>query len=126
LAWIEAVEDATLIGFIERRSDTYDERARQLSMLLPHREEDTTLLARALEAADYSEEGADDAIAGLAIDASDKIREAARDLSSIKARVTRWLDPRPTLQAWRSARSAQQRRITTVSTADHEPDHELV
>ena len=46
LAWIETVEDARLVGYEERASDTYFERAHHLATALPGAEDAAFVLAR--------------------------------------------------------------------------------
>jgi transglutaminase-like putative cysteine protease len=122
LAWVEAMEDAALVGFRERPSDTYAERAELLGVLLPTAIPSAQALARTRELADYSPEGAGEAEVEAAAAASADVGAAARELAPRSARVRRWLDPRPTVNAWRRDRVALVRRIDTVATGSH--DHE--
>jgi transglutaminase-like putative cysteine protease len=126
LAWIEASEGASMVGFGERSSDTYDETARRLADALPQVEEPAAVLARARETADYSPDGAAGPEVDAATAASGEITAAAWSAAPYGERLRRWLDPRPELKAWRRSRAAGQRRITTVTTTDHEPERELV
>jgi transglutaminase-like putative cysteine protease len=126
LAWVEASEGASMVGFHERTSDTYDEQARRLTEVLPEVEGPAAELARARETADYSPDGAADAEVVAATDASGEIRAAAWASAAYRERVRRWLDPRPELRAWRRARTAGQRRITNVAATEPESQRELV
>jgi transglutaminase-like putative cysteine protease len=128
LAWAEAVEEAALVGFTEVRSDTFDERAARLAAALPERDvaDDAMRLARQLEVATYSPDGADDLAAELAEEAAAAVGAAARAASTRRRRVLRWLDPRPHVRSWRQGRALRQRRITTTVRADLEAERQLV
>jgi hypothetical protein len=126
LAWTETVEDARLVGYEERASDTYFERAHHLATALPGGEEAAFVLARAREAATYSAEGASDDDASAAQAASDKLRELARAQTPWFRRVGRWIDPRSLVRVWRRDHAARQRRITLTARGDLEQERELV
>jgi transglutaminase-like putative cysteine protease len=116
LAWAEASEEAALLGFVERASDTYDERAQRLAEVLPTATASAEGLARARERADYSPTGATDADAELAARSADDLIAAVRELTPLGVRVRRWLDPRPPLGAWRRTRAGLRRRIEAAPT----------
>jgi transglutaminase-like putative cysteine protease len=126
LAWVEAMEDAALIGFQERASDTYAERADRLGDALPTATDSAHALARARETADYSPDGAAEPEVLAAAEAAGQIATVARSLASRSALIGRWLDPRPQLAAWRHARATGRRRIATVATADSDSDRPLL
>ena len=126
LAWIEAAEDAGMVGFRERASDTYAEQADDLSEVLPSADAAARALARAREAAEFSAGGAAEPDVVAATAAATEIGVAARAAAPRSVRVRRWLDPRPPLRTWRRARSGTQRHITTVATGDLESERELV
>ncbi len=126
LAWRESVESAALVGFAERPSDTYLERARQLARALPTTQVAVLTLARRMEAAAYSADGADDDDAEVAQAAARDISAAVRDVSSRKNRARRWFDPRSLVQAWRQGHSRRQRHITLTARGDLEQERELV
>jgi transglutaminase-like putative cysteine protease len=126
LAWIEAVEGAQLVGFRERPSDTYAERAAHLAEVLPTATLPAEALALARERADYSPEGAGPAEVASAEAASADVVAAARELTPRSARVLRWLDPRQPLTVWRHARAAQRRQIATVASGSRDLDLERV
>ena len=126
VAWLEAAEGASMVGFHERSSDTYDEQARRLTEVLPEVEASAAELARARETADYSPDGAAAAEVTAAAAAAGEITAAAWAAASYRERLRRWLDPRPELRAWRRARTAGQRRITTVATTESESERDLV
>jgi hypothetical protein len=128
LAWTEAVEEAALVGFHEVRSDTYDERAQRLAAMLSDEAvaSGASCLARQLEEAAYSADGADELGAELAEEAAAAVGAAARAASSRTTRVMRWLDPRPYARTWRRGRALRQRRITTTVRADLEAERQLV
>jgi transglutaminase-like putative cysteine protease len=119
LAWIEAAEDAGMVGYQGRPSDTYAEQAERLADVLPGAGAPAEVLARAREAADYSPAGADEATAASA-------GTAAMAVATLGAKVRRWLDPRPELRAWRRARTRTQRQITTIDLLEGDADRELV
>jgi transglutaminase-like putative cysteine protease len=116
LAWAEAAEEAALLGFAERPSDTHGERARRLGEVLPTAIASAEALARARERADYSSAGASDADVELATTAADDLIAAVRELTPTSRRVRRWFDPRPQLAAWRRSRTGQRRRIEAAPT----------
>jgi transglutaminase-like putative cysteine protease len=120
LAWVEAVEEAQLVGFRERASDTYAERAEHLAEVLPTAMASAEALARARELADYSPSGADDDDVATARSASADLVSAARELAPRSALLLRWLDPRPPLAAWQRDRSADRRQIATVATGSRD------
>jgi hypothetical protein len=126
LAWVEALEDAALVGFRERASDTYAERADRLSEMLPTATASALALARARETSDYSPDGAAEQEAVAAAHAAEQIAVVARSLASRPALVGRWLDPRPQLLAWRRDRGTDRRHIDTVATADSDSDRPLL
>ena len=122
LAWVEAMEDAAMTGFRELPSDTYAERAELLGDALPTAAESAVALARARETSEYSPAGAAEAEVATADDASRHIGAVAREVAPRSARLRRWLDPRPQLQAWQREQAAGRRQIATVSTADSESE----
>jgi hypothetical protein len=126
LAWAEAVEEAELVGFRERPSDTYAERAGHLADVLPTATASAEVLALARERADYSPEGASDADVAAAAAASADVVGAARELAPRGARVRRWLDPRPPITAWRRQRAAQRRQIATVAQGSRDVELDRV
>lgn len=126
LAWVEAMEEAALIGFREHPSDTYAERADRLADALPMATVSALALARARETADYSPAGASQPDAQVATDAAEQIVVVARSLAGRTALIGRWLDPRPELQAWRRRRGSRRRQIATVATADSDSDRPLL
>ncbi len=126
LAWLESVEDAALVGFVERASDTYDERSRALAELLPDASHAAGALARAIETASYTADGADQADADAARAAATEIGAAANEGASWPVRISRWFDPRPQLRAWRRTRAREHRHITTVATGERDYERELV
>ncbi len=126
LAWIESVEDAGLLGYEERASDTYFERAHHLAAALPGAEDAAFALARAREAAAYSAAGASEDDARAAQAASDELRELAREQTPWLRRVGRWIDPRSLVRVWRRDHAARQRRITLTARGDLEQERELV
>jgi transglutaminase-like putative cysteine protease len=127
LAWVEAVEDASLVGFHDRASDTHAERAARLAGVLEAATGPAIVLARASETADYTLGGAGAAEVDAAVAAAAQIGAAARAVAPLPVRVRRWLDPRPPLRAWRRSRTGQQRRITMrVDTGEHGNEPELV
>ena len=87
---------------------------------LPAAELPATALARSRETADYSPDGAAEPEVVSATEASAEIGAAAWAAAPYSARLRRWFDPRPELRAWRRARTAAQRRITTLASTDHE------
>ncbi len=116
LAWVEAMEDAALVGFRERLSDTYAERAELLGELLPTALDSARSLSRTRELADYSPEGAGEPEVAAAAAASNDVGAVARELAPRGALVRRWLDPRPPIATWRRDRAALARHIDTVAT----------
>lgn len=117
LAWQEVEESADMLGYAKAPSDTLQERVVRLTALL-HDDVSRTnaaALAHRLEVATYSAHGADELDAELAEEASADVRRAAIEAASRKARIVRWLDPRPTLRLWRSGRPAHRQIITTAS-----------
>ncbi|MDQ2648190.1 MAG: DUF3488 and transglutaminase-like domain-containing protein [Actinomycetota bacterium] len=123
LAWTEASEEAALVGFTSRSSDTYAERARHLADTVPPAADEALHLARLIEAAHYTPEGAPPTAVDEAWHDSSAVQRSARSLASWRSRVLRWLDPRPPLRTWRAERVAGQRRITTVPTAERGTEH---
>jgi transglutaminase-like putative cysteine protease len=126
LAWVEASEDARMVGFHERASDTYAEQADRLSDLLPPADGPARALARSRERADFSPDGAAEVEVEMATEAAAEIGAQASAAAPLTVRIRRWLDPRPQLRGWRRARSRTQRQITTVATGDLESERELV
>jgi transglutaminase-like putative cysteine protease len=126
LAWLESVEEAALVGFHERPSDTYFERAHHLSAALPEAEGAAFALASRLEAGTYSAEGAVEEDAEVALTAAEDIRAATREQAALFVRVRRWFDPRSLVQGWRRDHTARQRRITLTARGDLEQERELV
>ncbi len=122
VAWAEAVEDAGLLGFRERASDTYPERADRLGDVLPGAAAPALALAFARETAEYSPQGADQAEVDAAHAAAAQIGGAVRAVATRQAWLRRWLDPRPALRAWRQARSSRRRHITTLAATPAEPE----
>ncbi|MDP1819302.1 MAG: DUF3488 and transglutaminase-like domain-containing protein [Acidimicrobiales bacterium] len=126
LAWRESIEAGALVGFVERASDTYDERASDLVGHLPAAEGSATTLVRALEASDYSAEGAGDSEAEAATTSAAEIGDLAVQQASRGAILRRWFDPRPPLQAWRRERRSAHRHITMVPTGERDVARDLV
>ncbi len=126
LAWLESVEDAATVGFQQRPSDTYPERAHRLSAVLPAAEQAAFTLAGRLEAAHYSAEGAGPDDATTAWEAADEIAAATRSGTTRRQRIRRWLDPRTLVRDWRHGHTARQRRITLTARGDLEQERELV
>lgn len=126
LAWLESVEEAAVIGFTERPSDTYLERARRLAAAVPGAGEAAFRLADRLEAGTYSAEGANAEDADGARMAAEEIREATRQAAPRAAWIGRWLDPRRLLRGWRQGHGARRRRITLTARGDLEQERELV
>ncbi len=126
LAWLESVEEAAGVGFQQRPSDTFFERAHHLSAALPDAEAAAFTLAARLEGALYSAEGADEDDAATSWQAADEIGEAARAAMSRVQRVRRWIDPRTLVRDWRLGHTARQRRITLTARGDLEQERELV
>lgn len=125
LAWIEASEEAAMLGFEERASETFDERAARLGALMPDVTDHAAALARRLEVAAYSEEGADELDAELAEESGLALVVAARCAVPRSARLTRWLDPRPALRRRKIGQQAHM-RITTTVRGDLEVERQLV
>jgi len=126
LAWLESVEEAAVVGFHERPSDTYFERAHHLAAALPEAEGAAFALAGRIEAGTYSAEGADEEDAVVALAAAEEIRVATRAQAPLLVRVRRWFDPRSLVQGWRRDHTARQRRITLTARGDLEQERELV
>ncbi len=126
LAWLEAAEAAVLLGYHEDPSDTFGERADRLGVLLP---DDVAAQAGALawrmEVAAYSAAGADELDAELAEESSAVLVASVRSMADRRARILRWIDPRPWLHSWRRG-LLRQRRITTTVRGDLEAERELV
>ena len=123
LAWVEAVEDATLVGFRDS-SQRHACGARRPPGRCPgagHRAGDRARAAS--ERADYAPGGAGSLEVDAAVAAAAQIGAHARAVAPLPTRVRRWLDPRPPLQAWRRSRAGRHRTITTrVDTVDHEAE----
>lgn len=126
LAWRESVEVAAVMGFEERPSDTYFERAHHLAQSLPDAEDAVFTLAIRLEAANYSAEGAGEDDATAAQTAAADIRTVTQRVAPRAARLGRWFDPRPLVRSWRRDHSLRQRRITLTAHGDLEQERELV
>jgi transglutaminase-like putative cysteine protease len=126
LAWTEAVEAASVTGFLERPSDTYVERALRLGEAVPGGADAALTIAARLEVGIYSAHGADLDDAAVAWAASEEIRDAVKDQTSTWDRLRHAFDPRWLLRAWRTERSASQRRITLTPRGDLEAQRELV
>jgi transglutaminase-like putative cysteine protease len=126
LAWVEAAEDAALVGYQTRASDTSAEQADRLTEVVPGAGAAAGVLARARETADYSPDGADEQTATAATSAAAAIHTAVMAAAPLGAKARRWLDPRPDLRAWREARRRTQRQITTIDLAEGDADRELV
>jgi transglutaminase-like putative cysteine protease len=126
LAWLESAENAAIVGFQQRPSDTYFERAHHLSAVLPEAEDAAFALASRLETALYSEDGAVPDDATTAWESADEISAAARARTTRRHRLRRWLDPRTLVQDWRRSHTARQRRITLTARGDLEQERELV
>lgn len=120
LAWVEASEAAELVGFSQAPSQTYAERARHLADDLPATASESLQLARLIEAAHYAPVGVDDAAVEAAWQASEAVARDAWSQTSWTGRARRWLDPRPTVRAWRVDRAGHQRQITTLATGDRD------
>lgn len=120
LAWVEAMEEAELIGYRERASDTYAERARHLGAALPSAGAGAAAMAEARDRSDYAPEGAGPEEVVLATQGAAAVTAAVREVVTGWARLLRWLDPRPALRTWRQERSSSRRRIATVTST--EPD----
>lgn len=126
LAWLESVEEAAAVGFQERPSDTYFERAHHLAAALPEAQSAAFALAGRLEAGTYSAEGADEDDAAAAQAAAEEIRAATRAVTPRLTLVRRWFDPRSLVRGWRRDHTARQRRITLTAHGDLEQERELV
>ena len=126
LAWTEASEEATLVGFASAQSETYAERARRLADTLPAAATEALQLARLIEAAHYTPDGPEATAVDEAWANSDAVRRTARANASWRSRSVRWFDPRPSIRAWRTERLAGQRRITTVPTGTRDTERVLV
>lgn len=128
VAWVEAMEDAALVGFRERPSDTYPERAERLGEALPSAGAGAQALAQARERAEYSPEGAGPEEVTLADQGAAAVASASRAAATRSSQVRRWLDPRPQVQVWRRSRAVARRTIatTTATGSEHEPERALV
>ncbi len=126
LAWQEAAEGAGVAGYEERPSDTYVERATRLAGVVPDAAPAAFTLARCLQEATFSAEGADEDGAQTALDASRDVAAAVRGAIPLPQRVLRWFDPRTLLGDWRRGHTARQRRITLTARGDLEQERELV
>jgi transglutaminase-like putative cysteine protease len=126
LAWTESVEDAALVGYEERSSDTYVERAHRLAAALGGGAEAARTLARCRERAAYSPLGAEAGDAEAARAAAEELRTLALAQTSRTARLRRWIDPRTLVAGWRRDHTARQRRITLTARGDLEQERELV
>jgi transglutaminase-like putative cysteine protease len=126
LAWTEASEEASLVGYESSPSETYAERARRLADTVPAAGTEALHLARLIEAAHYTPDGAPSAAVADAWADSATVQRSARDQATWRSRVVRWFDPRPPLRAWQAERLAGQRRITTVPTGERTTDGVLV
>ena len=128
VAWVEAMEDAALIGFHERSSDTFPERAERLGETLPSARAGARSLAQARERAEYSPDGAGPAEVALADQGAAAVASATRAVATRSSRLRHWLDPRPELRAWRRSRAVGRRTIatTTATGSEHEPERPLV
>ena len=126
LAWTEAVEAAAIVGFEERPSDTYVERALRLGEAVPAAADAALTLAARLEVGTYSAEGADLEDAEVAWHAAAAIEAAVLEQATRFERVRRWFDPRSVVRTWRHDRAARQRRITLTPRGDLEAERELV
>jgi transglutaminase-like putative cysteine protease len=126
LAWTETVEDAALVGYVERASDTYFERAHHLAAALGDVEPAAFTLARCRETAAYSAAGASEDDASVALAASEELRAVAKAHASRLTRIRPWFDPRSLLRGWRQDHTARQRRITLTARGDLEQERELV
>jgi transglutaminase-like putative cysteine protease len=126
LAWVEAAEDAGMVGLHTRASDTYAEQADRLTEVLPGAGAAAEVLARAREAADYSPVGADEPTAAAATTAATTVHVEALAVATLGVKARRWLDPRPELRAWRRSRTRSARQITTVDFTEADADRELV
>ena len=120
------MEEAAGLGFRQRPSDTYFERAHHLSAVLPEAEAAAFTLAGRLETALYSEAGAGPDDATIAWEAADEIGAAAKERTTSWQRLRRWFDPRTLVQDWRRSHTARQRRITLTARGDLEQERELV
>lgn len=127
-AWHDAVEAAAPLGFAPRRSDTPEEQGRDLAAVLPGDHAGAAVsLGRLRTRCSYGPDGGDDDAAAAAEVAAAEVASGAR-LATTTVRRLRWaVDPRPELRAWREARAARQRQITTVvrGSGTAEVDREL-
>jgi hypothetical protein len=126
LAWREAAEDGAVVGYQERPSHTFVERAHHLSVALPAAEDAAFTLASCLQAATYAAEEADADEADDARSAAADVAGALRAQASRWVRVSRWFDPRTLVGTWRRDHTARQRRITLTARGDLEQERELV
>jgi transglutaminase-like putative cysteine protease len=120
LAWTEAAEGAAVVGYSERPSDTYAERARRLADDVPGASTESLQLARLIEAAHYTPDGAENDAVPAAWEASGVVRRSAWSQAPWTRRARQWFDPRPTLRTWRTERTRHQRHITTLPTGDRD------
>ncbi|MEX2294253.1 MAG: DUF3488 and transglutaminase-like domain-containing protein [Acidimicrobiales bacterium] len=109
LAWTEASEAAAMLGHRELRSDTLEERADRLTSVVPNGGDAARELTHRAQIALYSAEGADHLDAELAEEAGATIRELVRSSATLTARIRPWIDPRPTVRAWRQHHRGMQR-----------------
>jgi hypothetical protein len=126
LAWVEAVEAARLVGFAERPSDTYAERAAHLAEAVPDAAPAAFALAECLDAASYSLEGATAEQVDRAEAATAQVRAAVVAATSRWARIRPGIDPRAMVGGWRLRRRTRQRRISLSARGDLEQERELV
>ncbi|MGQ0830138.1 MAG: transglutaminase family protein [Microthrixaceae bacterium] len=124
--WAEVVEEAALVGYRERRSDTLAERSRELAGALGDDAATMHLrrLSRLAELASYAAEEPDELDAELAQESGAALRETIRAQARRRTRLGRWLDPRPWLRLRRET-GATHRRITTTVRGDLEAEREL-
>lgn len=121
LAWREAAEEAALVGFTERPSETFPERSANLILALPPADGAATALVRALEVAQYSAGGAGPTDAKAATEAAIRIGGLVHQAATRRALIRRWFDPRPQLRAWWRGRRLARRTITPMATHDRTP-----
>ncbi len=121
LAWTEVTEAAALVGYRERRSDTFDERSERLGGVLPEAGDTVRTLAHRAERAVYSAEGADDLDAELADEARSTLVAAALAAAPWQRRVRRWVDPRGALRTWRQGRRLANLRVTASFGGNRAP-----
>ena len=118
LLWVEAAERARLVGYEDTASDTFPMRAERIASLLPTTRDACTRLVAAIESAFYSAQGATEQDLATASVASEEIRSAAWERTPRRERIASWVDPRPSMQQWRSGRRDRQRQITTSARGD--------